>query len=215
MLVESGSATILNTPQNICQTSPCVCSTYSAQHNTIHLIYQCLQNKRIRGRWWTCSPFLGLGSFLHDAPWTVFCKTRLIIPILQTLSQYPLSICSTYTSSIITVCEHPSLVLGKCYYLQGRISTFHLEWWGEGGCYKRHEGILLGCTPPRQTPPAIFDLLLPAAPRQLAWPCPGQFPIMEKPLFAPTTITAMVLGLHLCRFIRKAHNLLKVSWSKA
>lgn len=45
-------------------------------------------------------------------------RPGLIIPILQILSQYPLSICSTYTASIIIACE---LVLGKCYY-----SMFHL-----------------------------------------------------------------------------------------
>lgn len=51
-------------------------------------------------------------------------RPRLIIPILQILSQYPLSICSTYTASIIIACEHLLLVLGKCNYPQGTISTF-------------------------------------------------------------------------------------------
>lgn len=106
------------------------------------------------------------------APRMAACKTGLIIPILQILSQYPPSICSTYTASIITACEHPSLVLGKCYYPQGRISTFSSGVMGGGRVLQKRRGHpAQGHSPCWQTLPAIFSLLLPAAPRHLAWPC--------------------------------------------
>lgn len=76
MLVESGSTTILNTPQNIYQTSPRVCSTYSSQQDTVHLIHQWLQTNRIKSCWWMFFPAQHLlNSLLEDLGLLFpFCK---------------------------------------------------------------------------------------------------------------------------------------------
>lgn len=76
MPVESGSTTILNTPQNIYQTSPRVCSTYSSQQDTVHLIHQWLQTNRIKSCWWIFFPAQHLlNSLLEDLGLLFpFCK---------------------------------------------------------------------------------------------------------------------------------------------
>lgn len=140
MLVESGSTTILNTPQNICQTSPCVCSTYSAQHDTIHLIHQCLQRNTIRGQ---C---LGSGSFPHHTlPEWSSARPALLFPFCKYWANIHFPSAALNTSVYYYSVRAP--LTGPREVLLSPRWDFHFSSrvMGEGGCHKRREGILLSC----------------------------------------------------------------------
>lgn len=160
MLVESGNTTILNTPQNICQTSPCVCSTYSSQQDTMHLIHQWLQSNRIKSWWWTLFPVPHLpNSLLEDrACYSHFANIEPVSTFhLQQLR-------SVYYCSMWAPLTGPREVLLSPGY------DFHISFGVMGGGSMLPKVWGLSCTPRWQTLSAIFGLLLPVTPKQLAWP---------------------------------------------
>lgn len=77
--------------------------------------------------WWGFFPApCSLNGLLQEAYYSHFANIELITTFhLQ-----------HFTASMITAWEHPSVVLRKCYYPQGRISTFHLERCGREGATK-------------------------------------------------------------------------------